>query len=314
MSFSYRIQIKLTKTKGFNCDETIYKLENIEGYRPIQIKSAREGEKIQDAEDLVFFSEGFNSFEDAEKEGGKVLNTIIRSFLKLKKGIDFGARGTSFQITKEGLKYFEEVLGVKRMLPGGLGLKVYASSPQPKFVTPKTELKISSPIAHFENAFTQAISNYRELNSTELLSTQLFNSSFFEEIPESRFLLLVMAIEILIQCKPRSIEVKNHIERMIELTNTNNEINDSDKKSIKGSLSWLKNQSIGQAGRELSRKLLGETKYYGMSAARFFTHCYDIRCTLVHGNSTLQSKEVIGLLSLELEKFVSDLLTMDMNQ
>lgn len=190
-----------------------------------------------------------------------------------------------------------------------MGLKVYETEPPPRFAQFKVSPKVLTPVNKLQNTFKKAADKYRELSQKELLSIQLFNSSFFEEIPESRFLLLVMAVEVLITCNVRSEEVDSHIDILIELTIENTKIDKNDKDSIIGSLTWLKKQSIGQAGRELAKKRLGINKYHDMYADKFFTEIYRVRSNLVHGNTIQPSSEDIGKLSIELEKFISDLLT-----
>ena len=122
-----------------------------------------------------------------------------------------------------------------------------------------------------------------------------------------------MAVEVLITCEPRSEEVSTHIDYLLKLTDSNLYISSNDKESIKGSLSWLKSQSIGQAGRTLAKNRLGKIKYYNLSASKFFTYCYKVRSNLVHGSSETPNRQELGILSSEITKFVSDLLTNDLS-
>lgn len=314
MSYSYRIHIKLPKDKGFKCDESTFEIKSADNFKPIKVKSSKDHKSLSQTSELVFRSDGYPDKAEAESEGKKVLTNLVRAFIRLKKGIDFGARGSTFQITPVGLEHFQKEFGVERMLEGGLGLKVYETLPPPRFAQMKVSPKVLTPIEKLEQIFNKAELEYRELSQKELLSAQLFNSSFFEEIPESRFLLLVMAIEVLITCEKRSDEIGEHVNQMVILTKSNSQINSSDKESIISSLSWLKSQSIGQAGRELAKNKLRGKKYHNMTARKFFSHIYSVRSNLVHGNSNLPSTNELGILSLALEKFVSDLLTGELNE
>ena len=179
MSFSYRIQIKLPNNIGFEHNESSYYVDGNENFRSITIKSLQENKSLSESTEFVFVSDGFNNYTEAEKEGKKVLNSLIRSFVKLKKGIDYGALGPSFHITKDGLEHFQREFGVERLLEGGLGLKVYETLPKAKFLTSKVDPKVHTPINKLKEIFLEAESKYRELNKKELLSIQLFNSSFF---------------------------------------------------------------------------------------------------------------------------------------
>ncbi|HPC35292.1 MAG TPA: hypothetical protein P5268_03315 [Candidatus Marinimicrobia bacterium] len=308
MSYSYRIQIKFPKDFGLICNESSYYINGNENLHPITIRSLHEDQNLSESSEYVFVGDGFDSYSEAEEEGKSVLNSIIRSFVKLGIGIDYGIKGPSAHITEDGLEHFRRQFCVERLLEGGLGLKVYKTLPHPKFATPEITTQVHTPIVKFVDILIESKNKYREFTDKELLSIKLFNSSFFEEIPESRFLLLVMAVETLIICEPRSEEVIEHVNNIIKMTNSNDKICPDEKKSIINSLSWLKLKSIGQAGRELAKGKLGNKKYYNLSAPKFFTYCYEVRSNLVHSGRKPPDYKELGELSNELIKFVSNLL------
>jgi hypothetical protein len=74
---------------------------------------------------------------------------------------------------------------------------------------------------------------------------------------------------------------RGHVRGMIEVTERSG-LARSEIDSIKGTLSWLLDESIGQAGRRLARKL-EPRKYKDEAPATFFTHCYEMRSWLMHG-------------------------------
>ncbi|MCC5935539.1 MAG: hypothetical protein JJU35_14925 [Balneolales bacterium] len=61
MSYSFRIHIKLPKDKGFKFDSLYYQMEGFDNIKPIEIRNAKEGEKISGATELVFISHGYSS-------------------------------------------------------------------------------------------------------------------------------------------------------------------------------------------------------------------------------------------------------------
>ena len=93
----------------------------------------------------------------------------------------------------------------------------------------------------------------------------------------------MMAIETLISTNPRSEHVKVLIDHLITDT-SNSDLPQNEKDSIKGSLSWLNNESIGQAGSRLAECLGDKIYFKEYSPRKFFTYCYGIRSNLVHGN------------------------------
>ncbi|MCI5164420.1 MAG: hypothetical protein D3917_20895, partial [Candidatus Electrothrix sp. AX5] len=124
---------------------------------------------------------------------------------------------------------------------------------------------------------------------------------------DARFLLLIMAIETLSECAPRSDEAIAYVDMLIESTNNCRTLRKEDSNSMIGALHWLKQESIRQAGKRLVTERLGDRMYADMSAAKYFSQCYDLRSKLVHGGASDRGK--IDKLVPQLPSFVSDLLT-----
>ena len=76
-----------------------------------------------------------------------------------------------------------------------------------------------------------------------------------------------------------------------------------------GAIRWLRKESIGQAGRRLVEARLGTRQHDGRNGPNFFTHVYQTRSNLVHGNFSYPTSEMVGGISATLEVFVSELLT-----
>jgi hypothetical protein len=84
-------------------------------------------------------------------------------------------------------------------------------------------------------------------------------------------------------------------------------IENSIKASMAGSLEWLRQQSIGQAGRELANSLLSGKTYSNQSAGAFFQSCYEHRSNIVHRGTTRRDVDMMQL-SSTMEEFVANLL------
>jgi hypothetical protein len=98
-----------------------------------------------------------------------------------------------------------------------------------------------------------------------------------------------------------------HVQSLIEATEQSG-LGKSETDSIKGSLSWLFNESIGQAGRRLA-KTLEPRRYKDEAPAAFFTHCYEMRSGLIHGIHPLPTRNEIDAWAAPLEVFVANLLS-----
>jgi hypothetical protein len=240
---------------------------------------------------------------------------MMRTLACLGMGADFGLRRSSggAVFTSEGLSWAREMFGLsadQRILDDVHGLMVFETAPPPRFVSGASDVTLiqATPGGRFERVFKWAISHPYTLSEKERLSLELYNASFFEWSQQARFLLLIMAVEALLDLAPRSENARVHVEHLIGLTEASTDLTSDEKQSLLGSLKWLLDESIGQAGRKLARERLGTRQYMGQSAAKFFTHCYKMRSALVHGNIPAPTQREIQRTAPELELFVSHLL------
>lgn len=186
---------------------------------------------------------------------------------------------------------------------------MYESIPTPQFVSSSSFHSQYTLQEKFLETFTHIANCSFELTSKERLSLEFFHASFFQQSIDARFLLLVTAIEALIETRQRSDEAVKHVDHLIQLTHESNSLDRKEKDSLVGSLRWLRQQSINQAGRELASTKLGGRTYMNLSASDFFRRCYDIRSRLVHGSTPPPSVlSEIGEFETPLKRFVSDLL------
>lgn len=313
MSYSFRIQFVLSKQRGIETEDTRYQIIPSRFVLPCILKSTKDDVKIKDASTLVLESSKYKTIEEAKKAGEAVKDALALALASLKIGADLGFKPSGGVITNEGIKHFEAQTQ-RRVLQGGLGLKAYETEPTPIFIEHSVELKVSSPISKFAEVLNYAIEHPRIISEQEKVALQLFNTSFFEDAIEARFLSLVMAIEVLLEFQPRSEIVQTHVNDLIKFTENNESIEKSQKDSLLSSLKWLLNESINQAGRRMANDKLNGKLYNNMAPSKFFSHCYDLRCKVVHGSVPFPSPTEIGSTISQLEIFVSDLLTGDLSE
>lgn len=152
-----------------------------------------------------------------------------------------------------------------------------------------------------------------EISDKEELAIELFCSSQLNTQPNSQFVILVTAVEALIDREQRSDEALKLIDVFKEeIRNTG--LDPRERDSLVGSLQDLRLESIKRAGLRLAQSL--ETEYKvgpgrKLNADDFFSKCYDLRSEIVHANSMEpEDKEMAKFIidSGELCRFVSDLL------
>src|SRR5580765_4128257 len=146
-----------------------------------------------------------------------------------------------------------------------------------------------------------------------MLAAEIYSGSFFDVSPRSRFITLVTAVEALLEPAERSGPLQLLIEQMEALARSAAGIDDLTKGSIISNLQWLKAESIGQAGKALSARLLPDKKYDHRAASAFFNYCYNICSKLVHRGRIDPSINPL-LLANSMEAFVADLLIASLKQ
>ena len=273
----------------------------------IALKNLTPDQPIKDAEQLALFGHGYASSHEAIEAGQKYQLALMLALARVRVGADFGQRAAKGVYTEHGLKWLEQQIG-HRVLNGAHGLMVFATDPKPRFAAATAKMVRGTNADAFQLLLLEAIAKRPTLSDREQLSFSLFNASFFQPSADSRFILLVMAIEALIEPKQRSPEAQDHAEELIAKTQQA-KLPSTEKDSMLGSLRWLLQESINQAGKRLVAARLGDREYGEMPASKFFSHAYQLRSNLVHGNLPYPTFEQIGSICGPLEVFVSDLLT-----
>ena len=309
--FTFRIRFKLANTCSIDIEECLIEILMPNNGRTILIKS-HEYDKtitIKKSKEFVVESSGWKSKQDAIREGEKCRNALMITFVNLRVGADFGNRIPKSFVTDIGLAIFAQQSG-NYFLNDEYGLRVYQTSLTPQFIQSSTATYIIGINQdRFIETFRQLIGCSPNLSERHCLALELFNSSFFSNSSDTRFIILVMAIEALIERDYREGKSLEHINQLIENTENTKDLCSYENESIKRSLVILRQKSIGSSGRRFVSKWLKGNKYANKKASDFFRHCYDIRSDLVHGNTQRPSLEEVSKVSAELELFVCDLLS-----
>jgi len=273
----------------------------------IALRARKDELTIKESDQLALIGTGYDSIDEANIAGIEFQNALMVALASVRVGADFGDRAAKGMFTGYGLKWAEKLFN-RKVLNNIHGLMTYQSDQEIRFVSMNGDLVRGTTLESFMLAFTNAIKKKPTITKRDLLAYSLFNGSFFQPKADSWFLLLVMAVEALIELAPRSTEATNHITSLIQETKSS-ELEENEKNSIIGSLRWLKKESINQSCKRLINKQLGNTIYADKTAEKFFTYCYNLRSDLVHGNIPTPTFKEIGSAAATLEVLVSDLLT-----
>ena len=183
---------------------------------------------------------------------------------------------------------------------------MFVSEPSPKFAKTGVTAVVGKPGDRVVEMVQAAARLNIAMTERERLAYDLYSASFSESSADARFVTLMMAAETLIEPQPRSEAVAAHVRELVSATQTSS-LRREEVESVVGSLRWLYNESVGQAGRRLAQSL-GDRRYADEEPQRFFTRCYDLRSKLVHGQYPRPERGDVDQRAATLEVFVSDLL------
>ena len=135
-----------------------------------------------------------------------------------------------------------------------LGLHAYSDDARPVFAPVPTV----SGSKGFHDTWVHLLVNsarYSDIrfNDRYALAYDTYRSSFDQEVPEVRLVTLVTAVEMLIEPAPRDEKTSKLVDELLQVA-AKADCPDVEKRSIEGSLKYLYNQSINQAGRSLVRR------------------------------------------------------------
>lgn len=262
---------------------------------------------IKDAEQLVLVGSGYLSEGEAFQAGNNFEAALKVALTRGRIGADFCERGAKSAYTAYGLSMLEKQRGNK-VLNNTHGLMVFPTEPKPHFVSTVMVAIRGLNAQVFIADFISCLAHPPCLTAQDLLAFSLFHGALFQPTADGRFLLLVMAVEALIEPARRSEETVNYVDSMIAQTRTAH-IPEVEKESILGSLRGLRNESISKAGQSFALSRLGGQLYDKRTAPEFFLYAYRLRSNLVHGNLPAPTFDEIVSVTGTLELFVSDLLT-----
>jgi hypothetical protein len=312
-NYSFRVRFYRSPTDSINIEAPRWEWSLGDKCPSLILCSHNEETPIKDAEQLIFKSDGWPSESDAANAATKYTDALTLTLAKLRVGADFGNRAPKSFFSN----YWLSLLGAQtgsRLLNNVHGLMVFETEPPPRFMSTGGKFLCGVGQDNFERVFARTLDCPKLLSDRELLSLELYNASFFHKLVDTRFLLLVMAVEALLEPHKRSPAANSHVESLIKATQQSLVLSSEEKKCLLGSLRWLYYESINQAGRRLAQERLGTRLYANKSASSFFSYCYKLRSRLVHGEHPPPSQQELGGASAEMKLFVSDLLTGDLTE
>ena len=303
MNWCFRLRLNLGDTSKLQCPDSEWIIEGTDPQEVVKLVALDDGATLAETRHLALRGSGYASEAAATQAGEAWRARLMRAFACVRIGADFGDRAPHGFVTNVGLQFLSPD---RRALNDVHGLAVFECEPPPVFVgAGNVTMQLSRPHEHLVQAVEETLAA-GGLTEERQVAYGFFAASFSQRSADARFALLMMAVESLVEPRPRAAAVREHVESLIKSTRESglppNEVN-----SLERSLSWLRDESIGQAGRRLAQQLDAK-KYKEESAQRFFTHCYEIRSRLLHGIHPVPTRREVDEHAAPLEVFVADLL------
>jgi hypothetical protein len=307
-TYCARVRFRLGARVRIASEEAELAVET-EAERDVVLRSSPDSLPLSQAEHIVLLARPYRSEAEADEAAVRWLAVLARAFARLNIGADFGARAATGTATASGLAWLEAQHG-GRVVDDVHGAMVFECEPWPKFVRSEASGTVGKPAERVQAVVRAAARRTLVMSAPELLAFDLFSASFSAESADARFVLLMMAVETLIEPQPRAGPVVAHVDALITATQQSG-LPKNEIESLSGSLQWLRSESIGQAGRKLAARL-GDRLYADQSPPAFFSKCYELRSSLVHGAYPRPSWSEVGQRAAALELFVRDLLSIDL--
>lgn len=307
MAYAFRIRFVLGERVRIKAEssELVRAQVDADGENVVLKPRDSDCNSLSDAQVLVLLGEPYHTEAEARDASSKWLNALKIALSSHKIGADFGDRARKSGFTDAGLEALEAAYGGK-ILNDVHGVMIFQPERGQRFAVKSLSEHTPMPARSVVESIRMMHGQGAEMTPVEHLAYDIFSASFFQPSADARFLLLMMAVEVLIKPKARSAEVQDHVHAMIASTDASG-LPANEVKSLTSSLKWLLDQSIGQAGRALARTLV-PLSYMDMAPDQFFTCCYSLRSKLVHGHDPLPTPEEVDSHAAQLAIFVSDLL------
>jgi hypothetical protein len=309
--YDFRLRFNFSGAYHINSEADKIKLLDLSPGEHITLVSGSSGAPISKQNKVAVIGKSFTSKSQAKAAAEKCKRALLYWAIEQRVGVDFGGGKQRSHFTEAGLKHFEKQLGcpVRQDIHG---IDIYEHIEKLKFVDFDVKPKVGKNPKKLIDTFKSEYMKSRHFTEKQLLASEIYASSFFDVSARSRFITLVTAVEALLKPLKRFADVEALVEGFKDKTQQS--IADkTTRASLIGSLEWLKYQSIGQAGRELSQQLLPNKSFDGRASADFFGHCYDLRSQILHYGTILDEGEDIWHLANVMEEFVNKLLLAALN-
>jgi hypothetical protein len=305
-TFDFRVRFNFGQQDHINEPAEQIVVAEDEGGSQLLLKSGESGVAIKDRSAAALFGGPYDSEEAARTAAERARRALLIWAVRERVGIDLGDGKRRGGLTNHGREYFEAQLGVP-IRDDVHGVDVFAHRENQRFFKINMSASVGKSSTTFVEMVAKHFSQPLDLSEKQVVAGELYCSSFFDVSFRSRFITLVTAIEALIETQPRTREAVDLVDQLVNAVIAAN-IDEATRSAIKGSLQWLRRESIGQGGRRLTSDLLSGREYDARQPEKFFSFCYELRSEILHDGRVHDQSIDIHEAANTLSRFVADLL------
>ncbi len=274
--YDFRLRFHLPGRDHINADAEELLVLNDSAGATIRLRSGARGSAIKDHSRASLIGGPYPSLADADAAAERAKRALLIWAVRNRAGIDLGGRRPRGVITAAGLQWLEAQFGGP-VRADVHGIDAYEHVDGLVFAAFDAEASLGKAAPAFVEQVAASITAPVPLSAKQELAGEILSASYFDASDRSRFITLITAVEALLDPKPRPAAAQQVVAKMIQ-----SGADEGTRAAMSRSLQWLKNESIGQAGRALADRLLPGRVYDTQPPARFFTFCYDLRSSILH--------------------------------
>jgi hypothetical protein len=309
--YDFRLRFNFPESYRIDSDADKLELLVLPPKERIILSSGAIGKPIKDYAHVAVIGSLYISEDEAKAAAEKSKRAFLYWAIEQRLGIDFGDGKQRSAVTNIGLAMLQKQYGFP-CRNDIHGIDVYEHVENLRFVSVNAKVIAGKNPSNLIGAFQREYQNSRQLTEKQLLASEIYTTSFFDISARSRFITLVTAVEALLEPVKHSDDVEALVEDF-KVRAQKLEVDGGVKNSIVGSLERLKYQSISQAGRLLTHRLLPDELFDGQTSADFFSRSYDLRSRLLHEGAIKEKEVDILRLANVMEAFVNKLLLAALN-
>ena len=215
--YTFRIRLELPARESLGISARRVTLLETASSNALELCSGEKDRTLKEAKRVVMRQSGWESEDAAMSAGRALMDPLMRTLAVLSIGAELGERAAKSMFTEAGLAMLERKRG-RRMLNDFLGLMVFETHPSPQFIKQQPTLVRHPEEGSFQRFLAQAVELGQALSSNERVAFHLFSGSFFEASEDTRLLMLMMAMESLLDLEIRPEASLSHVETLIDLT------------------------------------------------------------------------------------------------